>query len=82
MIRRDLSLRLERLEIKVRLWQARQALEALEEPGRDVFGEILTRYGIRQEGQESVAEAVARGAGISCLELKDLLWKRANRDDA
>ena len=56
-------------------WQARVCRRG--PSGREVFGEILTRYAIEQHIGESPAETVARAAGISGRELKDLLWERA-----
>ena len=44
--------------------------------GGEAFRKLLSRCGIEQIPEESLAETVARGAGISARELKDLLWKR------
>ena len=40
--------------------------------------QLLSRYAIGQLPGESLAETVARVAGISAWELKDLLWERAH----
>ena len=50
--------------------------------GVAVFRELLSRYGIEQVPGESLAETVARTAGISAQELKDLLWERAQTIEA
>jgi hypothetical protein len=65
---------LERIEAAA--WQARVCRRG--PSGREVFGELLTRHAIEQQIGESPAETVARAAGISGRELKDLLWERAN----
>jgi hypothetical protein len=45
--------------------------------GVELFRQLLDRYAIAQLPRESLAETVARAAGISARELKDLLWERA-----
>jgi tryptophanase len=43
----------------------------------ELFRQLLDRYAIEQLPGKSLAETVARAAGISARELKDLLWERA-----
>ena len=43
----------------------------------EMFRQLLDSYAIEQLPGESLAETVARAAGISARELKDLLWERA-----
>jgi hypothetical protein len=45
--------------------------------GVELFRQLLDRYAIEQLPGKSLAETVARAAGISARELKDLLWERA-----
>ena len=44
--------------------------------GTAMFGELVSRHATERVGGESLAETVARAAGISARELKDLLWER------
>jgi hypothetical protein len=44
-----------------------------------VFRELLSRHAIESSPGESLAETVARAAGINAWELKDLLGDRAQR---
>jgi len=50
--------------------------------GVAVFRELLSRYAIGQLPGESLAETIARTAGIGAQELKDLLWERAQTIEA
>jgi hypothetical protein len=50
--------------------------------GVAMFRELLSRYGMEQVAGESLAETVARTAGIGAQELKDLLWERAQTLEA
>jgi hypothetical protein len=45
--------------------------------GVALFRQLLDSYAIEELPGESLAETVARAAGISARELKDLLWDRA-----
>jgi hypothetical protein len=45
--------------------------------GVELFRQLLDSYAIAQLPGESLAETVARAAGIGARELKDLLWERA-----
>ena len=46
--------------------------------GAEVMRALLSQYAIEQLPGESRTETLARGAGISTRELKDLLWERAH----
>jgi hypothetical protein len=64
---------LERTEAAVLQTRARRNRPS----GVAMLRELLSGYGIEPLPGESLAETVARTAGISAQELKDLLWKRA-----
>src|ERR1700686_320093 len=49
--------------------------------GVELFRQLLDSYAIAQLPGESLAETVARAAGMSARELKDLLWERAQAID-
>jgi hypothetical protein len=44
--------------------------------GIALFGQLVSRHAPERVAGESLAETVARAAGISARELKDLLWER------
>jgi hypothetical protein len=47
--------------------------------GTAMFGEqLVSRHATESVAGESLAETVARAAGISARELKDLLWERTH----
>jgi hypothetical protein len=64
---------MERIEAAAR--QARAGRDRL--CGVEMLRQLLSRHGIGQLPGESLAETVARAAGISAWELRDLLWKSA-----
>jgi hypothetical protein len=76
-VRQSVYKKLEELErIKA---AARQAEAYRSGPsGAEVMGSLLSRYAVEQLPGESRAETLARAAGISTRELKDLLWERAH----
>ncbi|HTR64268.1 MAG TPA: hypothetical protein VMH85_00755 [Terriglobales bacterium] len=76
---RAINRQLERVET-----QMRPALEAMRKaavpegpPAIEVLRANLARMGIEQRPDESLAEATARGMGISCQELRQQLMMRA-----
>jgi hypothetical protein len=81
---RAISRRVHRLE-----GQLRPALEAMRKaavpPGpsaAELIRANLARMGIDQQGDESLAETMARAMGISCQELRRYLHLRALAVDA
>jgi hypothetical protein len=56
---------------------ALQARACLNGPSRvEMLRQLLSRLGIEQRPEESLAETVARASGINARQLKDFLWER------
>ena len=67
-----------RLEALERIHAAQQAkAERVSLSGAEVMSALLSQYAVVQQPGELRVETLARAAGISTRELKDLLWEHA-----
>ena len=75
-MRQNLCNRLEKLE---RISAAARQAEAYRNApsGAEVLQTLLNQYAIERRAGESGAETLARGLGVSTMELKELLCERA-----
>jgi hypothetical protein len=76
-MKKNIYRRLEELE-RIQAAAVRAKAQYAEPSSADVARELMSKFGVEPLPGESQAGALARAAGISNLELKDLLRARAN----